>query len=80
MATFLITHRHLPGECPVAFAAWHGFESPLRNEPAISGCLLNDHFLQWVVTADDAEEALSFLPPFVAERSEVSEVRKSPMP
>ena len=39
MPLFLLHHRHVPAECAAAFAAWTGFESPLRHESAASTCL-----------------------------------------
>ena len=38
MKLFLLHHRHLPHECAAAFAAWHGFDSPLRDGRVPSTC------------------------------------------
>lgn len=80
MPVYQLTHSHKPGECTAAFAAWHGFASPLRGRATISSCLAGGHRLWWQVEAGGAEEALAMLPPFVAERSEVSEVREVAIP
>jgi len=80
MPSYLLTHRHPPAECVAAFAAWHGFQSPLRGRPTKSSCLAGGHGLWWTVQAQSAEEALALLPPFVAERSEAAEVREVPIP
>ena len=80
MPAYQISHRHEPDECVAAFAAWHGFESPLRGTRTISSCLAGGHRLWWQVEAESPEQARAMLPPFVAERSEVSEVREVPIP
>jgi hypothetical protein len=77
---YLLTHSHEPGECASAFAAWHGFASPLRRTVAISSCLAEGHSLWWRVDAVSPEDALALLPPFVAERSEVAEIREVTIP
>lgn len=76
----MLTHSHLPGECRVAFAAWRGFESPLRHHPTLSSCAAGGHSLWWTVDAVGAADALAQLPPYVAERTTVSEVREVPIP
>ena len=70
MATYLLTHRHSSSECPVAFAAWKGFASPLRHQAALSSCNHGGHQLWWTVEAPAAVGALGLLPPYVARRSE----------
>jgi len=80
MPSYLLTHRHPPAECVAAFAAWHGFQSPLRGRPTKSSCLAGGHGVWWTVQAASAEEALAQLPPFVAQRSEAAEVREVPIP
>lgn len=66
---WLLHHRHAPDECAVAYAAWTGFESPLRNRTAISSCVAGGHAIWWMVPVPDQEEALAMLPPFVARRT-----------
>jgi hypothetical protein len=76
MATFHLVHAHDQADCPVAYAAWRGFESPLRGMYAIASCASGDHRMFWTVEADSADAALAQLPPYVAERTHISEVRR----
>jgi hypothetical protein len=80
MASYLLCHRHEPDECRAAFSAWQGFDSSLRHERAYAGCVAGDHRVWWRVEAASAEDALSRLPAFVAERTEVAEVREVMIP
>ena len=80
MATFVLTHTHEPTLGSAAFTAWRGFESPLRSKTVLSSCVRGGHRLYWFVEADDASDALAQLPPFVAERTEATEVREVPIP
>jgi hypothetical protein len=80
MPVFLLHHRHLPAECAAAFAAWTGFQSPLRRGRAASTCLAGGHALFWRVRAADAGAALALLPRFVAERTTPTEVRDIEIP
>ena len=80
MARFMLEHRHAPGECAAAFAAWLGFESPLRHHEAASTCLAGDHAVWWQVEASDRHAALALLPDFVAARTEVLRVRDIVIP
>ena len=80
MPLFLLTHRHAPHECGPAFAAWKGFDSPLRHQVAMSSCVEGGHRAWWRVEAPDAQAALAQLPPFVAERSEAEAVREVEVP
>ena len=36
MPLFVLVHHHEPDECRFAFAAWKGFDSPLRHQPAVA--------------------------------------------
>lgn len=72
MRTYLLTHRHESAECPVAYAAWKGFESPLRRRPTLSSCREGSHELWWRLEAEDEPAALASLPPWVAARTQVS--------
>lgn len=76
----MLVHRHAAGECRAAFAAWRGFESPLRHGSAPSTCLDGGHALWWMVEAAGADAALAQLPPYVAERTEAIAVREVPIP
>jgi hypothetical protein len=80
MPTFLLRHRHAPSQCSIAAAAWRGFDSPLRHQRAFSSCLYGGHRLFWIAAARDAEAALALVPPFVAERTRVEEVRELVLP
>jgi hypothetical protein len=75
MLPFLLRHHHSPGECAVAFAAWQGFDSPLRGRPAASTCLEGGHAVWWRVDAADPQAALALLPPYVAHRTAAIAVR-----
>jgi hypothetical protein len=76
----MLTHEHRPEECRRAFAAWAGFPSPLRRRPTVGSCIAGGHRLWWTVEAESAAAALAQLPPFLAERTEVTEVRQTPIP
>ena len=77
---FVLSHRHEPGECRSAFAAWKGFDSPLRGRPTIVSCFGGGHRAWWQVEASDPEGALAQLPPFVAERTVAEPVREVHVP
>ena len=77
---YMLSHSHEPGECPVAFAAWAGFDSPLRHGTAAASCATGGHRIFWTVEADGAAQALAQLPDYLAERTEVSEVIEVPIP
>jgi hypothetical protein len=78
--SFLLHHRHAASECAVAFAAWKGFDSPLRRRPAASTCLAGGHALWWRVEAADRQAALALLPPYVAHRTDAIPVRDVEIP
>jgi hypothetical protein len=80
MPPFLLSHRHTPGECAAAFAAWQGFDSPLRGRPAASTCLDGGHALVWRVETVNRAAALAFLPPYVARRTDAIAVRDVQIP
>jgi hypothetical protein len=80
MAFFYLHHNHAPAECAAAFAAWRGFDSPLRHRPVAGTCLSGGHCLFWQVEAGDREEAAAMLPSFVASRTRVIEVRAVDIP
>ena len=77
---FLLHHRHDAAECAVAFAAWSGFDSTLRQRPAASTCLTGGHALWWQVEAEDRAAALALLPRYVAQRTTLTEVREIRIP
>jgi len=80
MGRYLVRHRHAPEECRFAFAAWRGFQSPLRHGEAMSTCEAGDHCILWEVEAADAAAALALLPRHVAERSEATPAKQVPIP
>jgi hypothetical protein len=80
MPFYLLHHRHAPGECAAAFAAWTGFRSPLRHGTAASTCLAGGHSLWWRVQAESAAAALALLPRFVARRTVPIEIRDIDIP
>jgi hypothetical protein len=80
MPLFLLHHEHNPGECAASFAAWNGFESPLRHHPAPSTCLAGGHAIWWRVQARDMRAALALLPGYVAERTTPIAVRNVEIP
>ena len=80
MPIFVLHHIHDPDECAASFAAWSGFDSPLRHLPASSTCLTGGHCLLWRVEARSRDDALALLPPFVAARTEAVEVREVRIP
>jgi hypothetical protein len=82
---FVLSHRHAPHECGVAFAAWRGFESPLRHTSTLASCSTNgadqgEHLLIWTVDAASSEQALALLPPWLADRAEVRRVGEVSIP
>ena len=80
MRAFMLHHRHRPHECAAAFAAWQGFDSPLRHGVAPSTCLAGGHAIWWRVEAPDPRAALALLPGFVAHRTKPVEVRDVQIP
>jgi hypothetical protein len=77
---FMLCHRHEPHECRSAFAAWKGFDSPLRHGLTVASCVEGGHGAWWRVEAPDAEAALAQLPSFVRERTEVERAREVRLP
>jgi hypothetical protein len=80
MPFFLLHHQHDPAECAAAFAAWTGFDSPLRRRHAASTCLSGGHAVWWRVQAENAAAALALLPRYVARRTVPIEVRDVEIP
>ena len=80
MPVFLLHHQHEPHECGAAFAAWLGFDSPLRRRTVESSCLSGGHALWWRAQAADHASALALLPRFVAERTTPIEIRVVQIP
>jgi hypothetical protein len=80
MRKYLLQHSHEPAECRIAFAAWRGYDSPLRHQAALATCAEGGHELWWTVEAGDQENALAQLPPYLAERTRALEVSEVPIP
>jgi hypothetical protein len=80
MARYLLAHRHEPDECGVAFAAFRGLDSPLRHRATLGSCLSGGHAIWWTVDAESEQEALGYLPFYVAERTVVSSVSEVDIP
>jgi hypothetical protein len=80
MPCFLIQHRHESSECSVVFAAFKGHDTPLRHRATIASCAFGGHAIWWTVEAESEAEALSLLPYFVAERSNVTRIREVDIP
>ena len=80
MPRYLLAHRHDAHECGSAFAAWKGFESPLRHQPTIGSCPSGGHRVWWLVEAADQPDAIAQLPRFIALRTEAIEVGEVTVP
>lgn len=80
MPQFVCWHQHEPDECRTSFAAWRGFDSPLRHRSALASCLTGTHRVCWTVEAETATAARRLLPAFVSARTEVFEVREITTP
>ena len=74
MPRYMLHHRHRPHECRVAFAAWKGFDSPLRHRPTVASCAWGGHEIWWELHAASEDEALGHLPRYVVERTEAIHV------
>lgn len=77
---YLLHHSHTAEECGVAYAAWRGFDSPLRRLPTLASCFADGHAMWWNVKATDGPHALALLPPFVATRTTAIEVSEVEIP
>jgi hypothetical protein len=80
MFRFLLQHRHEPHECGVVFAAFRGYQSPLRHRAALASCLVGGHAIWWTVDAPSERDALGFLPFYVAERTTAVRVSEVEIP
>jgi hypothetical protein len=83
---YVLLHRHAPAECATAFAAWRGFDSPLRHRSTLATCACEvdetsaEHLLWWQVRATTPTEALALLPPWLADRAEARRASEVPIP
>ena len=80
MPCFLIHHSHEPSECSVVFAAFKGHGTPLRHRATIASCEFGGHAIWWTVDAPGPDEALGFLPYFLAERATATRVDEVDIP
>jgi hypothetical protein len=80
MPRYLLAHTHDARECGSAFAAWKGFDSPLRHRATFGSCPLGGHRLWWLVEADDQPAAIAQVPRFIALRTDVIEVGEVMVP
>jgi hypothetical protein len=80
VASFILQHAHQPTECRHAFAAWKGYDSPLRHRSTMGSCAEGGHELWWTVEAADEAAAQALLPPYLAERVTIRRVAPVPIP
>ncbi len=76
MSTFILARAHEKAESRDACAAWRGYDSPVRGLAAMASWATGDHHMHWTVDANSTLEALKQLPPYLAERTHASEVRR----
>jgi hypothetical protein len=77
---YVLHHHHEAEDCPAAYAAWKGFDSPLRRGVALASCRHGGHSIWWNVEASDDRRALELLPPYVAARSKAFAVSNVDIP
>lgn len=80
MPRFLLQHHHEPNECGAVYAAWKGFDSPLRHVATLASCLQGGHAIWWEVEAPDGCEALALLPRYIATRTTALAVSEVEIP
>lgn len=80
VSSYLLQHRHEPGECGVVFAAFKGHESPLRHRSTLASCVSGGHAIWWTVEAASPADALAQLPFYVAERTTATSVTEVEIP
>ena len=42
---FVLAHHHEAADCRVAYAAWKGFDSPLRRKHTMASCASGEHHI-----------------------------------
>jgi len=77
---YLLQHRHEPAECGAVFASFRGHASPLRHRVAFGSCNFGGHAIWWTVEAASVEDALAFLPFYVARGTTVVRVSELAIP
>jgi hypothetical protein len=80
MPRFRLHHHHRAHECPIVFAAWQGFASPLRHRATLASCSSGGHEIWWDVDSGTAEDALAQLPGYVAQRTNAIPVAEVEIP
>ena len=80
MSCYLLHHCHEPDECGVVFAAFRGYQSPLRHRATLASCRSVGHAIWWTVQADSENDALALLPFYVAERTTATRVSEVDIP
>jgi len=80
MPSFLIQHHHEPPECGAVFAAFKGYESPLRHSATLASCAFGGHAIWWSVQAASESAALALLPAYVAARATAIRVGEVQIP
>ena len=80
MPRYLLHHHHEPNECGVVFAAFRGFDSPLRHSarwlPAVPAAIRSGGRS----TPASEANALALLPFYVAERTTAVPSARSQIP
>ena len=64
----------------MVFASFKAFESPLRHGVVPASCSFGTHRIWWELEAETETEALSQLPPYVAERTTATQIRHLRIP
>ena len=80
MPRYMLEHSHEARSCATAYAAWSGYDSPLRRRRTVATCAVGGHRIFWLVQASDADSAVRQLPEWLAERTVVSEVSEVTIP
>lgn len=80
MPLFRLVHRHEAEDCRAVYAAWKGFESPLRRSHTLASCREGGHAIWWDVDAPSGSRALELLPPYVAARTTALPVSQVEIP
>lgn len=64
----------------MSFAAWKGFDSPLRSSGVTASCSWGGHDMWWDVEASDLTAALTMLPRYVADRAMAIRIEERELP
>jgi hypothetical protein len=70
----MLEHAHTARECGAVFASFKAFETPLHQGVAVGSCHFGTHRIWWEIEAPSADEALAYLPRYVAQRTTVVRV------